>query len=390
MLNPSVYQLTFCCFCFRSMEVNHQQSDSPNQGSGDLQHALEGAASFGFSNMHDMNQQVLSLDAIETSRLDVYEAYNERSDDVEEVTVRREEKPPVMYRRTRWKMNKEKQPVVYSRMKWTDEMVKLLITAVSYIGEDVWSNGIFPKKGKWRAISNAMAERGHHVSPQQCEDKFNDLNKKFKRLNDILGRGTACCVVENPGLMEMMDLTHDAQEEVKKLLSSKQLFYQELCSYNNQNRLFLPDDRELQRSVLLALKRKDRYEPEYVVQDMSAKRKIVGEERVSNVVCAFINSDCNVLNPNSNGIHDYTNNEEAETLQNEQQIMHQLLQLEEQKLQIKAQILELEKQRVKCLRFRRREDRELQELKLENKAMMLENKRMELQLKRCETSLQTE
>ncbi|KAK4337921.1 hypothetical protein RND71_042408 [Anisodus tanguticus] len=61
--------------------------------------------------------------------------------------------------------NKDKQPVVSSSMKWKDEMVKILITANSYIDEDVWFNGIFPKKSKCRAISNDMAERCHRVSP---------------------------------------------------------------------------------------------------------------------------------------------------------------------------------------------------------------------------------
>lgn len=150
------------------------------------------------------------------------------------------------------------------------------MAVASYIGEDVWSNGIFPKKGKWSAISNAMAEGGHRVSPQWCEDKFNDLNKEFKRRNDILGRGTACSVVADPVLVEVVDLVHDVQEDVKKLLSSKQLFYQEMCSYNSPNRFFLPDDLELQQSILFSLKRKDRYESEYVVQDMPTKRKIVG------------------------------------------------------------------------------------------------------------------
>ncbi|KAJ1388434.1 Myb/SANT-like DNA-binding domain [Sesbania bispinosa] len=75
----------------------------------------------------------------------------------------------------------------WQRVKWTDKMVKLLITAVSYIGEDITSDGsgcgrrkfaVLQKKGKWKSISKVMAERGYHVSPQQCEDKFNDLNKR--------------------------------------------------------------------------------------------------------------------------------------------------------------------------------------------------------------------
>lgn len=65
-------------------------------------------------------------------------------------------------------------------------MVRLLITAVSCIGEDAASDCggkerrkfvVLQQKGKWKSISKVMANRAYHVSPQQCEDKFNDLNK---------------------------------------------------------------------------------------------------------------------------------------------------------------------------------------------------------------------
>ncbi|PHT71670.1 hypothetical protein T459_22455 [Capsicum annuum] len=79
-----------------------------------------------------------------------------------------------------------------------------------------------------------MMERGFYVSPQQCEDKFNDLNKRYKRVNDILGKGTACKVVENQCLLETMDhLSPKMKEEVKKLLNSKHLFFREMCAYHN-------------------------------------------------------------------------------------------------------------------------------------------------------------
>jgi len=75
-------------------------------------------------------------------------------------------------------------------MKWTDSMVKLLITAASYTGEDPGADSgggrrncaMMQKKGKWKAISKVMGERGCLVSPQQCEDKFNDLNKGIRGL----------------------------------------------------------------------------------------------------------------------------------------------------------------------------------------------------------------
>ncbi|KAF9591737.1 hypothetical protein IFM89_006083 [Coptis chinensis] len=92
----------------------------------------------------------------------------------------------------------------WHRVKWTDNMVRLLIMVVFYIGDDACPEGnetqgmskkksgaMLQKKGKWKSVSKAMMEKGFSVSPQQCEDKFNDLNKRYKRVNDILGKGTA-------------------------------------------------------------------------------------------------------------------------------------------------------------------------------------------------------
>ncbi|KAJ7971475.1 Sequence-specific DNA binding transcription factor [Quillaja saponaria] len=132
----------------------------------------------------------------------------------------------------------------WQRMKWTDTMVKLLIMAVFYIGDEGGmegtdptgkkkSTGLLQKKGKWKSVSRAMMEKGFYVSPQQCEDKFNDLNKRYKRVNDILGKGTACRVVENQSLLDTMDLSPKMKEEVRKLLNSKHLFFREMCAYHN-------------------------------------------------------------------------------------------------------------------------------------------------------------
>ncbi|KAK7392541.1 hypothetical protein VNO78_20984 [Psophocarpus tetragonolobus] len=129
----------------------------------------------------------------------------------------------------------------WQRMKWTDTMVRLLIMAVYYIGDEGGSegtdkkkaSGLMQKKGKWKSVSRAMMEKRFYVSPQQCEDKFNDLNKRYKRVNDILGKGTACRVVENQNLLDSMDLSPKMKEEVKKLLNSKHLFFREMCAYHN-------------------------------------------------------------------------------------------------------------------------------------------------------------
>lgn len=153
---------------------------------------------------------------------------------------------------------------LWSRMKWTDAMVRLLIMVVYNAGDDgegavaaaVGGGGggggsraaahghghgsataaahAQQKKGKWKSVSRTMGEHGFTVSPQQCEDKFNDLNKRYKRVVDLLGRGKACAVVESPALLDAMDeLPPRAKEEARKLLSSKHLFFREMCNYHN-------------------------------------------------------------------------------------------------------------------------------------------------------------
>ncbi|MBA0548643.1 hypothetical protein Golob_019730 [Gossypium lobatum] len=128
----------------------------------------------------------------------------------------------------------------WKRMKWKDNVVRLLIAVVSCVGDEEGVEGlkrksrILQKKGKWKTVSKIMISKGCHVSPQQCEDKFNDLNKRYKKLNDILGRGTSCRVVENHSLMDSMPhLSQKAKDDVKKILNSKHLFYQEMCAYHN-------------------------------------------------------------------------------------------------------------------------------------------------------------
>jgi hypothetical protein len=148
-------------------------------------------------------------------------------------------------------------PCPWTRMKWTDAMVRLLIRVVYSVGDDgegltggkaagahgkvagsssghghASSQQQQQKKGKWKSVSRAMMDNGFLVSPQQCEDKFNDLNKRYKRVVDLLGRGRACRVVENPALLDAIDdLT--PKDEARKLLSSKHLFFQEMCAYHN-------------------------------------------------------------------------------------------------------------------------------------------------------------
>ncbi|KAM1042715.1 hypothetical protein ACFX13_034832 [Malus domestica] len=333
--------------------------------------------------------------------------------------------------------SKGKKGSPWQRVKWTDQMVKLLITAVSYIGEDTSSDcgsggrrkySVVQKKGKWKSVSKVMAERRYHVSPQQCEDKFNDLNKRYKKLNDMLGRGTSCQVVENPALLDVIEyLTEKEKDDVRKILSSKHLFYEEMCSYHNGNRLHLPHDPALQKSLQRALKRDDpdnddlrRHHHDdldeddqdmendehddfeennalrgdnrgiYISED-SVKRLRQGQGREDFNFGSSLNSqDSNkssyshpqiLPQPDMNQV--LPDGTKAVWLQ-KQWVESRSFQLEEQKLQIQVEMLELEKQRLKWQRFSKKRDHELEKLRLENERMKLENERMILELKQKE------
>ncbi|KAK4354740.1 hypothetical protein RND71_026934 [Anisodus tanguticus] len=294
----------------------------------------------------------------------------------------------------------------WQHVKWVDQMVRLLITAVSYIGEETSTEyggrrkcNNLHKKGKWKSVSKVMAERGQFVSPQQCEDKFNDLNKRYKRLNEILGRGTSCEVVENPALLDMLDhVSEKGKEEVRKILSSKHLHYEEMCSYHNGNRLHLPPDPELQRSLRLALKSRDELDDNDVVRKQQHLQDHDNEDDLGDrdeyeenhgmsgggfskrikqcqghETITFGNSfDC-----------DRTLISQLHTEGNRAHILQKQW-MEEQKLQIQAQMLELEKERLNWQRFSRKKDIELKVMRMENERMKLENERMALELKEKE------
>ncbi|KAF4384126.1 hypothetical protein F8388_001364 [Cannabis sativa] len=295
-------------------------------------------------------------------------------------------------------VSRGKKGSIWQRVKWTDKMVKLLITAVSYIGEDAGPDcsgggrrkfAVLQKKGKWKSVSKVMAERGFNVSPQQCEDKFNDLNKRYKRLNDVLGRGTSCQVVENPALLDVIDyLNEKEKDDVRKILSSKHLFYEEMCSYHNGNRLHLPHDPALQRSLQLALRTRDdndnedgrkhhHDDPDEEDQEVEIDDRDDLEDNMLHMgtgECMVAQADMNQAPPDGTKV----------AWLQKQWVESRSLQLEERKIQIQVEMLELEKQRLKWQRFSKKRDRELEKMRMENERMKLENERLALELKRKE------
>ncbi|XP_076898422.1 uncharacterized protein LOC143551982 [Bidens hawaiensis] len=281
---------------------------------------------------------------------------------------------------TRSKGRKVNSP--WPRMKWSDTRVRLLIQVVACVGDDDVSVGdgsgsgssrkCLHKKGKWKTVSKIMVSKGCKVSPQQCEDKFNDLNKRFKRLNDILGRGVSCRVVENPALMDSMPrLSVKMKEDVKKILSSKHLFYPEMCAYHNGQRIPNCEEvdvsvgqRGLKESVVVHSSDTDDAESDDNEHDDDDDGERV---TVKNRFCDEMNE-----------FFEDVNNSKA---QKKEWVRKRMLELCEQRVGIESEGFEMEQRRFKWERFCDRKDRELEVARLENERSMLENERMVLQLK---------
>lgn len=307
----------------------------------------------------------------------------------------------------------------WPRMKWTDEVVRLLVAVVACVGDDgvhegaevlKRKSGILQKKGKWKTVSKIMISKGCHVSPQQCEDKFNDLNKRYKRLNDILGRGTSCRVVENPALMDSMPhLSAKSKDDVKKILSSKHLFYKEMCAYHNGQRI--PNCHDLDdlhgHALPLGGSSKDNNGSE---EEEAEEHNDSEDDEMDNEDDNNAEADGERMGEFSGGVkvseedgHFWSQSIgldgfEAEIAgifqdpvkslwERKEWIKRQMLQLQEQRVNFQAQALEIEKQHFKWLRYCSKKSRELERLRLENERMKLENECRLLQLRQKELEI---
>lgn len=302
----------------------------------------------------------------------------------------------------------------WQRMKWTDDIVRLLIAVVACVGDDGEAgmgskrkSGILQKKGKWKTVSKIMISKGRHVSPQQCEDKFNDLNKRYKRLNDILGRGTSCRVVENPALMDSMpQLSNKSKDDVRKILSSKHLFYKEMCAYHNGQTIPGCQDLDFQGKILpVADCSKGNNESEEADESESEDDESdneddhypvenglwVAESRGRNKVSADdgpLWSNSVAQNEFEGQIDVFLSDPTKSQWEHRDWIKKQMLQLQEQCVSFQAQGVELEKQRFKWLRYCSKKSRDLERARLENERMKLDNERRVLQLKQKEMELE--
>ncbi|KAF3788158.1 hypothetical protein EJ110_NYTH21275 [Nymphaea thermarum] len=272
---------------------------------------------------------------------------------------------------------------MWQRMKWTDDMVRLLIMVVFFVGDDGagldvggeagkkkvlggggssgGGGGLLQKKGKWKSVSRAMLEKGYRVSPQQCEDKFNDLNKRYKRVIDIVGKGTACRVVETPSLLETMDhISPKMKDEVRKLLNSKHLFFREMCAYHSSCAgghqsceadapLIPPQQQQQQQSIMLSFSPMQQQLNSEMARVFQDGGKTAWEQR--------------------------------------QWIKSRAVMLEEQRVSYQCRAFELEQQRFKWQKYSRKKEREFERMKLDNERMRLDNERMSLVLRQKEMEM---
>ncbi|KAL2641721.1 hypothetical protein R1flu_009308 [Riccia fluitans] len=326
----------------------------------------------------------------------------------------------------------------WQRMKWTDSMVKLLIGVVLYVGEDSTADGpgdgnkrksgLLQKKGKWKSVSKVMMEKGCYVSPQQCEDKFNDLNKRYKRLNDILGKTAACSIVETPSVLDTMtNLLPKSKEDVKKILSSKHLFYKEMSFYHSGNKAALSTDLEFHPSLQAVMSGRELdiagrhmkddmdeddeedddnedVDDEFDIadgvaedgdavaelSDQCAKRRKLAkklEEVEVGMVASRLN-DMNGLEIVSTELMGALPESCSKATKDQQLwIRSRTIKLEEQKVGLQAEAFNLEKQKFKWQKFSCKKDRELERLRLENERMKLENERIQLEIKQKELEM---
>ncbi|KAJ0805353.1 putative myb/SANT-like DNA-binding domain 4 [Helianthus annuus] len=187
---------------------------------------------------------------------------------------------------------------------------------------------IYKRMDSGKSVSKVMAERGHFVSLQQCEDKFNDLNKWYKRLNEIFGRDV----------------------------------------YGN--RLHLPPDPVLQHSLILALRARDDHDndgndddddQDPYMDEYDDYHHHHGVNLDQRTVCGVGEGSSKKVKQNEDS---QMKNVQMDMIQEggklnllqDHWLNNHLLQLEEQKIHIQAQMLELEKERFKWKRFQRKKD----------------------------------
>jgi len=204
-------------------------------------------------------------------------------------------------------------------------------------------------------------------------------------------------------------------------LSSKHLFYEEMCSYHNNNRFSLPEDPALQHSLQLALKCKDEHDARRTSGDADEDDQSADtdyeEENDDEHPAVHVNKGTLPMHKrmrymadqedvgfgNSSSSHDCSRRSDPHSIAVDinkvfpdgtnlalvqQDLASQSAEIEKQRMEIEAEALELAKQRHKWERFSKKKDRELEKMRLENEQMKIENRRLDLEVRHKELDLE--
>jgi hypothetical protein len=271
--------------------------------------------------------------------------------------------------------SKDKAPSQWpSRVNWTLDMVKLLVSAAAYVNQDMDHPELGSRVrriGKWSVVSSAMTERGFPASPQQCADKFHDLNKRYRRVTEILGYGTACHVVEKPALLEKMKLSKKLKEEARKQLTSKNLRYEQMCSYHNRNKQSLLNDPSLHKM----LRRKARGNAEDADDDLMSISD--GLEFSDDIV------EVSAEEHRHQGVHTTKKLKHGqEEGSQDVDIGMKIIQIRRERLKIRKETLEMRQSHLERMESRKEQDKELEKMRLDIEMMELENDQLELEMER--------
>ncbi|KAG0477545.1 hypothetical protein HPP92_012264 [Vanilla planifolia] len=187
-----------------------------------------------------------------------------------------------------------------------------------------------------------------------------------------------------------------------------------MCSYHNGNRLNLPANPSLQRSLQLALRSKDAHDMKRAQEDDeddqedSEDREYDAEDRIlQGDISGFRKRMKHGMDhesfPNPVGSKDFNrrSNHQGITMDashvttegSRAAVVHMhvirshSIHLEEQSLHIQSQMLELEKQQFKWQCFSKKKDRELDKMRIENERMRVDNEKLALELKHKQVEL---
>nr|XP_010913949.2 myb/SANT-like DNA-binding domain-containing protein 4 [Elaeis guineensis] len=187
-----------------------------------------------------------------------------------------------------------------------------------------------------------------------------------------------------------MPISQKAKSDVKKILSSKHLFYKEMCAYHSGQKIPDCPDINLQScSLPQAASSKDgnqcvdgeEEEEEEEEEEDEADHDEGDEEEGSEEVergsfeSFLAELDAVLQDPMRS------------PLEQQEWLRMRALQLGEERLDIETEALAIERQRLKWQRFSSKKDREIERSRLENERLMLENERMMMQMRQKELEL---